>query len=305
MPATLARLLVVIGILAPVGVVAQQPSTTTSARSSVTFSKDIAPILQRACQNCHRPGSIAPMSLLTYRDARPWARSIKQKVSQREMPPWFVEKNIGIRKFKNDVSLTDQEIATIVEWVDNGVPEGDPTDMPASRQFADFNTWHIGKPDLIVTTPKEYSVAPNAPDQWVDYYVDPGLTEDRYIKLVSFQPHMHSRGKRQCIEAIYPDGRHEILNCAKVNFGWAIAYLYADDAAPLLPAGSMLHVINWHDNSSANRVNPEPRNWVGNGNRTVDEMSFSWVDYVALSEDEYNQGVAARLAARQASTNQQ
>src|ERR687885_2463061 len=89
----------------------QQPAGTTAP---VTFSKDVAPILQRACQNCHRPGAIAPMSLLTYQDARPWARSIKAKVTAREMPPWYIDRNVGIHRFKDDSSLTDEEIATIV-----------------------------------------------------------------------------------------------------------------------------------------------------------------------------------------------
>src|SRR5438128_598367 len=82
----------------------------------VTFAKDVAPILQRACQNCHRPGAIAPMSLLTYEDARPWARSIKQKVAGREMPPWYIDQNIGITKFKDNPSLSNAEIATIGKW---------------------------------------------------------------------------------------------------------------------------------------------------------------------------------------------
>src|SRR5262249_27019881 len=84
----------------------------------VTFSKDVAPILERSCQNCHRPGSIAPMSLLTYKEARTWARSIKEKVVLRQMPPWHIDRNVGISKFKDDPSLTDQEIATIAAWVD-------------------------------------------------------------------------------------------------------------------------------------------------------------------------------------------
>src|SRR5437899_4839694 len=86
----------------------------------VTFTRDVAPIFQRACQNCHRPGSIAPMALLSYDDARPWARAIKQKVTAREMPPWFIDRNVGVRKFKDDPSLTDDEIATISRWVDGG-----------------------------------------------------------------------------------------------------------------------------------------------------------------------------------------
>ena len=86
-----------------------------------TFSKDVAPIFQRACQNCHRDGSIAPMSLMTYKDARPWARSIKEKVVRREMPPWHIDRNVGVNKFKDDPSLTDAEIATITNWVDHGI----------------------------------------------------------------------------------------------------------------------------------------------------------------------------------------
>src|SRR5271169_1163002 len=100
-----------------------------------TFSKDIAPIFQRSCQNCHRPGSIAPMSLLTYKDARPWARAIKEKVVLRQMPPWHIDRNIGITKFKDDPSLTDAEIAVIANWVDQGALLGDPADLPLPRQF--------------------------------------------------------------------------------------------------------------------------------------------------------------------------
>src|SRR5215468_1962311 len=96
------------------------------AAGQVTFNKEVMPILQRSCQDCHRPGMMAPMSLLTYKDARPWARSIKTKVSSREMPPWFIDKHVGIQKFKNDPSLTDKEVETIVKWVDSGAPKGTP-----------------------------------------------------------------------------------------------------------------------------------------------------------------------------------
>src|SRR4029453_755016 len=121
----------------------------TAAGGQVTFNKDVAPILQKACQDCHRPGMMAPMSLLTYKDARPWARSIKTKVSSREMPPWFIDKHVGIQKFKNDPSLSDKEIETIAKWVDSGAPEGNPADLPKPREFAKLATWHI-KPDLVV-----------------------------------------------------------------------------------------------------------------------------------------------------------
>src|ERR1700680_3702910 len=112
-----------------------------SAQAQVTFTKDVAPILQARCQTCHRPDTFAPMSLLTYEDARPWAKSIKQKVVAREMPPWYIDKNVGIRHFKNDVSLTDQEIATIVQGVDGGAPKGGLADRPPPRHFEATSTW--------------------------------------------------------------------------------------------------------------------------------------------------------------------
>src|SRR5262245_18069669 len=105
----------------------------TASYGQVTFTKDVAPILQRSCQVCHRPGAIAPMSLLTYDDVRPWARAIKEKVVKREMPPWYIDKNIGITEFKDDPSLSTSDIATIVKWVDGGAQMGNPSDMPAPR----------------------------------------------------------------------------------------------------------------------------------------------------------------------------
>src|SRR6478735_10082665 len=118
---------------------AQQAPAPAAAQPEVTFTKDIAPILQRSCQNCHRPGQVAPMSLLTYEDARPWARSMKQRTGLRDkagvMPPWYIEKNIGIQHYKNDPSLSDEEVAKIAKWADSGVPRGDPGDMPAPKVF--------------------------------------------------------------------------------------------------------------------------------------------------------------------------
>ena len=107
------------------------------AQDQPTFAKDVAPILQRSCQPCHRPGNIAPMSFLTYQDVRPWARAIKQQVVQRNMPPWYIDRAVGIRQFKNDPSLSDQEIATISKWVDAGALLGNEADMPPPRQFED------------------------------------------------------------------------------------------------------------------------------------------------------------------------
>src|SRR4051812_22505952 len=122
---TLSAGLVVAGVF--LGGLAAQAQTAPAG--APTFTKDVAPILQRSCQTCHRPGMMAPMSLLTYQDARPWARSIKTKVSSREMPPWFIDRNVGIQKFKNDPSLSEKEIDTIVKWVDSGAPQGNPADM--------------------------------------------------------------------------------------------------------------------------------------------------------------------------------
>src|ERR1700687_3149875 len=119
-----------------------------------TFAKDIAPILQRSCQNCHRPQGVGPMPLVTYEQTRPWARSIQLKTAKGEMPPWFIEKNVGIQKFKDDPSLGDEEIATITAWADNGAPQGNPADMPPPKQFPPVGAWSLGTPpDLIVSSP--------------------------------------------------------------------------------------------------------------------------------------------------------
>ena len=160
--------------------VAQEPAPAKH-QGAITFTKDVAPILQRSCQNCHHPGSIAPMSLLNYEEVRPWARAIKRRVSNREMPPWYIDKTIGIQKFKDDPSLSDAEIETIVKWVDDGAPKGNPADMPAPRQFQDEgDRWHIGQPDLVVTMPLDHVVPPDGADWWGYYMADLPLKEDRY-----------------------------------------------------------------------------------------------------------------------------
>jgi hypothetical protein len=119
---------------------------------------------------------------------------------------------------------------------------------------------------------------------------------NRPIRLTAIQAHMHNRGKRMCIEAILPNGNVQDLNCFKFDFAWHKTYTYADDAAPLLPAGTMLHIIGWHDNSPANRNNPDPRNWVGYGFRTSDEMGHSWLTWNYLEESDYKRMVAERAA---------
>ncbi|HWZ30942.1 MAG TPA: hypothetical protein VNX18_06400 [Bryobacteraceae bacterium] len=409
-----------------------------AAAQSVTFTKDVAPILQRACQNCHRPGSIGPMPLLSYNDARPWARSIKQQVVQRNMPPWFIDRAVGIQKFKNDASLSDQEIATISKWVDAGAPMGNAADMPKPRVFDDSDRWHIGKPDLVVTLNKDVIVKAKQADQWLDLPTeDLGLKSDRYIAameikpirgtkvlhhvesslvepeeagamqgkihleeyavgkfgdtfpegtgmllkvgakimanvhvhadgedtpmniavglrlypegvvpkhvahaqqlgsasdldirpntknvradgytvltkpavITAFQPHMHNRGQAQCLELMYPSAgvgdrpggvRTETVSCVdRFKFNWHVVYEYADDVAPIVPAGTILHVISLYDNTSGNQFNPDPTNWVGWGNRTIDEMGFSWINWYYLTDEEYKQALADRAKAKQ------
>jgi hypothetical protein len=401
-----------------------------ASKAEVTFTKDVMPILERSCQSCHRPGQIGPFSMLTYEDTRPWAKSIKQQVVQRNMPPWYIDKTVGVSHFKNDVSLSDQEIETIAKWVDAGAPKGNPADMPPPRKFDDSDNWHIGKPDIIVHLNRDVTVKARQPDQWLDIPTqDLNLTEDRYVQavevkplrgskvvhhvtsqlvddsetgstvfeeyavgkygntfpegsgmllkkgskilanihlhavgeetpvdvafaikllpagtvpkhvlemrqlasthdldippntknvradgysilpraavIVSFQPHMHNRGQAQCLEVIEPTGRNgggnrpkqETVSCVdRFKFDWHVVYEYADDEAPIVPAGTVLHQISLHDNTAANPSNPDPSNWVGWGERTSDEMSLSWISYYFISDEEYRQRIAAREA---------
>jgi hypothetical protein len=411
-----------------------------ATNSAPTFTKDIAPILQAKCQDCHRPGQIAPMSLLSYQDARPWARDIKKRVLTRTMPPWFVDKTVGIQSFANDTSLNDEQIATIVKWVDAGAPQGDMKDMPAAKVFEDDGGWKLAKvfgrqPDMVLEGP-DYTVKANYQDQWDRPITDVGLTEPRWVRAVemrpsnqesrkvfhhilanlyqdetnapqaqvpvsaesilpgsggllmewavgknydiyregagkllmpgakirweyhthstdhditghsqlalyfypkgetpryrtflaslgtgrtgadgvkildiapntieesegfhvlqtaarleNFQPHMHLRGKAMSMEAILPDGTTQMLSyVGNFNFNWMTNYIYSDDAAPVLPKGTVIHIKAWHDNTNDNPNNPNPNEWVGYGDRTVDEMAHAWVNVTYISEDDY------------------
>src|SRR3954469_23411949 len=180
----LSSLLLAAAATAGVSILAQTPVPTPD----VTFTKHIAPILQRSCQECHHADGVAPMPLVTYEDVRPWARSIKTRTALRSqrgaMPPFFVEKNIGIQKFKHDPSLSDDEIAMIARWADSGAPRGNPADMPAPRHFDTTDKWTIGEPDLILRS-KEVLVPAAGPDWWGDIGLIPtGLAEDRYVSAV-------------------------------------------------------------------------------------------------------------------------
>ncbi len=408
----------------------------TSAKP-VTFTKDIAPIFQEKCQECHRKGTVAPMSLITYDEARPWAKSIKQRVVTKNMPPWHIDQTVGIQKFKNDMSLSDEQISKIVRWVDSGAPQGDAKDMPAARVFPSEDEWKLakdfGKPDIIIKS-DPYTMPAASQDQWWRPITNIDIKEPRWVravemrpgtaagrkithhalahlvqhdpdapqvgvggdddafaqrspdeagtlmewavgknydifdegtgklvlpgshvwwdihyhavgeqvrdhvelavwfypkgqepkyrtyltgfqatnqgrldlepnkitesngytvlkqaaKLGNFQPHMHLRGKAMAIEAILPDGRiDQISYVGNFNFNWMTNYIYADDAAPVYPKGTIIHVTAWHDNTSANPSNPDPRQWVGHGDRTVDEMAHAWVNVTYISDEDY------------------
>ena len=449
-----------IAVVGPVSAAAGQD------KRPITFTKDVAPILQEKCVQCHRPGEMAPMSLRTFQEVRPWARSIKNKVSKREMPPWFIDRNIGIQMFKNDASLTDAQIATIVKWVDAGAQEGNAADMPGQRAFPDTAGWAIGKPDLIITQEKPFRMYASGSDWWETFSVDTGLTEDRWIKgvqlkpgnpkivhhfcagpvppgarnpagqnpvaaqdqyteiaqqqaeedrqaagesnvgtgapsfgcalpgraavffpegtgilmktgsrlsfqmhysasgeeatdqssvgfifypkdappknqimgayfqkfpafeldippnsrvehdayfllqkptrLLSFTPHMHRRGIALVLEAILPTGRVQTLSAVdKYDFNWQLEYIFDDDVAPLLPAGTMLHAVVAHDNTAANPRNPDPNRWVGYGQSSIEEMAGTFASWLYLDDAEYRQQVVERRAKERAARSQQ
>jgi hypothetical protein len=152
--------------------------------AGVTYSKDVAPLLQRNCQQCHRPGEVGPMPLLTYGQARPWAKAIRQAVLTKKMPPWFADPKYG--HFKNDTSLSQKEIDTLVAWVDGGAPEGNPHDLPKPIEFADG--WNIGKPDLVIEMPQTYQVPAKGVIDITYITIPSGLTEDRWIQAAEVRP---------------------------------------------------------------------------------------------------------------------
>jgi hypothetical protein len=413
----------------------------SAASPSVTFTKDVAPILQRSCQSCHRPDGGAPMSLTTYGEVRPWARAMKTRTGMGPragvMPPWYIEKDLGIQEYENDMSLTPQEIATIAKWVDSGALQGNPADMPPPRQFPSAESWSIGTPDLIVKTP-EVLVKANQPDWWGPLDpVEMGLTEDRYVsavevrevndvpkdkasstvggrwvvhhlgyttvgpdedpneprrglgwpthevgrnadvfdsragrlvkansriefeapgihlhangrdtkahllfgfkfhpkgykptltvsrraigngldidirankpdqqlhaymvldqptKLISFEPHLHAPGARMCLEAIW-GFNIQTLTCSGYDHNWVRIYEYADDVAPLLPKGTILHIIGYMDTTAANKNVTDSRNWSGGGNRSISNMFLEQGWQINLTEEQFREEMAHR-----------
>ena len=440
---TTSNMVGLVGLAAVMAVASPLPASAEAVPEEPTFSKDIAPILQRSCQKCHRPDALAPMSLISYDEVRPWARSIKNRTGLRDkpgvMPPWYIERNIGIQKFKDDWSLSDDEIATIARWVDRGAPQGDPADMPPPQPFIDVDDWEIGEPDLVISSPP-FDMKGDAPDWWGSLGQSPtGLTEDRYVaaveykerndlprgvrsdtvgglfvvhhsalytmvedddpsaatiwpvhevgrnadvfdadagrllraesmvlfpsthlhangtdtraqldvafkfhpkgyepekemqllffgngpdldilpmdanqradayytlpenaKISVFEPHMHAPGVRMCMEAVWGTSV-QTINCAGYDHNWVRVYKYADDAAPLLPKGTILHLTGYFNNSPTNPNVVDPRNWSGSGHRSVDNMFINLMQALYLDEEEFAAAVAEREAAMAAS----
>jgi hypothetical protein len=412
------------------------PTRASAAEPAVpTFTKDIAPIFQEKCEACHRPDSIAPMSLMTYDEVRPWARAIKTRVTTRQMPPWHIDPGVGVQRFKNDRSLSGEQIDSIVRWVDLGAPRGDAKDMPPPKQWPDDEGWNfaelLGKtgPDLVITSP-EFTMPARAPDAWDKRVTPTGITEPRWVRAIeirpttvkgrrithhaiaylrqddpnaapsflpapfmewavgkegelmrpdtgklllpgstinwdihysqageaitsavelgiyfyppgdvpkyrttlqlvpaalgemdirpntvsmsqgtmvlrqaarieSFQPHMHLRGKAMMMEAVLPTGQTQVISHVNdFNFNWHNTYVYADDVAPLLPKGTILKITAWHDNTAALKSNPDPNQWVGWGDRTVDEMAHAWVNIIYMPDEDFEAEVARRKSGR-------
>jgi hypothetical protein len=178
---------IVVAVAGLVGVMALGVASLSadSKKREVTFNKDVAPIFFKSCAECHRPNDIAPMSLLSYKEARPWARSIKEKVVGREMPPWGPDPNYG--EFSNDCRLSQQEVDTIAAWVDQGAKEGNPKDLPPRPEFL-AGGWEIGKPDVVFEMAEEYTVQPNAPDNYINFFIPTDFKEDKWIQAAEIHP---------------------------------------------------------------------------------------------------------------------
>ena len=194
----LAPFIVLFAQMATTGTAGAEPSNAPS-HEQVTFSKDVAPIFQAKCQECHQPNSIAPMSLITYKEVRPWARSIRERVVTRQMPPWHIDRSVGVQKFKNDMSLTDEQVNTIIRWVDAGAPEGDPKDLPPPKPLVTDNEWKAvrdgyGPPDLVVKSP-EFTMAAQHQDVWYRPMSDIPISEPRWVKMVEIRP-TNLKGRR-------------------------------------------------------------------------------------------------------------
>lgn len=411
-------------------------SGIASAQSDeITFHKDIEPILQRSCQSCHRDGGAGPMPLITYEQVAPFAGLIEYKTGLRDragaMPPWYMEKDIGIQSYKDDPSLNDAELAAISTWARSGTPKGEEADAPEQLVFDDSIKWRAGKPDLVVVMNDVTKLA-GTPDWWGEVdSIATGLEEDRWVKsvevvevndvnnqagtgretvggryifhhmiwataqvdesgervpglaipwpvhevgrnadifdddagrllkagsyivsdsvhmhsngvdttahmevgfrfheegykpkyqnafiglgngvdisitgnekdqelhaytvlnqhtkIITFEPHLHAPGERMCLEAIW-GYTVETLSCVGYDHNWVRGYPYADDAIPLLPKGTILHITGYMNNTETNPNVPDPRNWQGSGNRSVTNMFIDLGIRVTMNDEQF------------------
>src|SRR5262245_42759852 len=161
-----------------------QRSGEAAGGSTVTFTKDVAPIIFNNCTSCHRPNQVAPMSFLSYKEVRPWAKSIREVVADRRMPPWFADPHYG--EFVNDRRLSKEQIDTILAWVDGGAKEGDLKDLPAVPKFPDEG-WTVGKPDVILSMSEEFSVPADGVVDYKYFAVPTNFTEDMYVQYAEIK----------------------------------------------------------------------------------------------------------------------
>jgi mono/diheme cytochrome c family protein len=173
-------------------------SNATSA-AIVTYAKDVAPIIQKNCVVCHRPGEVAPMSFTNYKEVRPWAKAIREKVVTRAMPPWFADS--AHNDFSNDPRLSQKEIDAIAAWVEGGAKEGDPNDMPPVPKYAEG--WQIGRPDIVLTMPVEYGVPAEGVIPYKYFAVPTNFTEDKYVQFAEIR-----QGNRRIVHHVIIDVRY-------------------------------------------------------------------------------------------------
>lgn len=172
-------MLLVLGLFVSAAL-AGSSAASGGSRGALTFNKDIAPIFFNNCVGCHREGEIAPMSLMTYKEVRPWAKAIREKVATREMPPWHADPKHGT--WANDRRMSQKDIDAILSWVDGGAKEGDPKDLPPAPKFA--SGWQIGEPDMVFHMPVEYTVPAEGAVSYQYFNVPTNFKEDRYIQAL-------------------------------------------------------------------------------------------------------------------------
>nr|MBP6820884.1 thiol-disulfide isomerase [Acidobacteriota bacterium] len=188
-----------LGAFAALGIFMWQGKATTAA--VVTFNKDVAPIIQKSCQTCHRPGEVAPMSFLTYKEVRPWAKSIREAVTTRVMPPWFADPKHG--EFSNDCRLSQKEIETITAWVAGGSVEGDAKDLPPNPKF--HEGWQIGKPDVVLPMTVDFNIPAQGTIPYKYFAVPTNFTEDKYVQFAEIRQGDRSHVHHVIVSVRYPD----------------------------------------------------------------------------------------------------